>query len=296
MYKYLIILLLLFIGCESEDTTGSLYVITEIDTTVARIGDIINFNVIAQNARDKNISFPDMIGNESMEIRNKTIFSSKNDISQIRMQIVFWDTGSFTIPEYQIEILNADSTIDFSIKTDSIEIQIISMIGGSENNSIRPIKDPVEVKTPINWYRWLLAVLLLLLILLLIWLWKKMIKQDRVIQEEVIEHISAKDIALSQLDGLKDLINSDDKTFYLQASYILRQYIENQFYVRALEMTSNELKNYSNEFDISGNMLSELFNLFERADLAKFAKYHFSVAEKNNDYNWIRVFISSKSD
>ena len=296
MLRIIFIALFLIIGCESEKNTGSLHIVVGIDTTVARIGDVINLDIVAQNTGEKLVRFPDIQGTESMEIRNKTILTNRNEPHQVSFNIVFWDTGSFTIPEYPVEILSADSTVDLTISTDSIDIKIISMFTGAEDKNLRPIKDPIAVKTPINWNRWLLAMLLLVLLLIFLSLIRKRIKKEVVEQDEITQYQSAKDIAIMRLDELKKLLDNDDKIFYLNASFMVREFIENQYYIRALEMTTVEIGKFESDYELDKNNFNNLIGLLDRADLAKFAKYKFTNKDKEIDYNWIFNFITKFSD
>ena len=296
MLRIFFILIILFIGCESENDSASLHIHSDIDTTIARIGDVINLSVSAQNVGGRITLFPDMQETESMEIRDKAILTKWNKPYKVNFQIVFWDTGSFTIPEYSVEILKADSTKDIIINTDAIDIKIISMLTGVEDTNLRPIKDPIALKKPINWYRWTLAVILFLLLLSLVILWRKRIIIRPLEKIEVSEFQSAKEIAIARLKELKKLISKDNKIFYLQTSFILREFIENQYYVRALEMTTNEISEFQSVYDLQKDDFESLINLLNRADLAKFAKFEFTVHDRENDYKWMLDFISNFDD
>ena len=296
MLRIFFILIILFIGCESENDSASLQIQTEIDTTIARIGDVLNLNIISENVGERIVVFPDIQETESMEIREKILMNKRRKPYQVSFQIVFWDTGSFTIPEYSVEILKTDSTKDLIINTDAIDIKIISMLTGVKDTNLRPIKDPLALKKPINWYRWTLAVILLFLLLSLLGLWRKRIRKAPLEKIEVSEFKSAKDLAIARLDELKKIINSDNKIFYLQASFIIREFIENQYYVRALEMTTAEIREFQSVYELQKDDFKSLINLLNRADLAKFAKFEFTTHDRQDDYKEILKFISIFGD
>ena len=296
MLRIFFIFIILFIGCEPDNDSASLQIQSDIDTTVARIGDVLNLSIISQNAGERIVVFPDIQETESMEIRNKSILTKRNKPYQVSFQIVFWDTGSFTIPEYTVEILKADSTYDISFSIDSIDIKIISMLTGAEDTNLRPIKDPVALKKLINWYRWTLATILFLLLLTLYALWRKRIKKEPLEKIEVSEYQSAKDIATLRLKELNKLISGDNKTFYSQSSFIIREFLENKFYVRALEMTTSEISEFESDFELKNNDFINLMNLLNRADLAKFAKFEFTVQDRQDDYKFMLNFISHFND
>ncbi len=293
MLRILFIFIIFIIGCKPDNDSASLQIQSEIDTTVARIGDVLNLNIISQNAGERIVVFPDIQETESMEIRNKSILTKRNKPYQVSFQIVFWDTGSFTIPEYTVEILSADSTNDISFSIDSIDIKIISMLTGAEDTNLRPIKDPIALKKLINWYRWTLVTILFLLLLTLFALWRKRIKKEPLKKIEVSEYQSAKDIAIARLKELKNLISGNNKTFYSQSSFIIREFLENKFYVRALEMTTSEISEFESDFELKKDDFINLMNLLDRADLAKFAKFEFIVQDRQDEYKFMLNLTSS---
>jgi len=296
MLRIFCIFIILFIGCESENDSTSLQIQYSIDTTVARIGDILNLNIIAQNAGKRIVVFPDIQETESMEIRDKSILTKRSKPYQVNFQIVFWDTGSFTIPEYPVEILKADSKNNITIKTDSIDIKIISMLTGAEDTNLRSIKDPIALKKQIDWYRWTLAIVLFLLLLTLFAFWRKRIKKEPLKKIEVSEYQSAKDIAIARLKKLKKLVSGDNKTFYSQSSFIIREFLENKFYIKALEMTTSEIGEFESIYKLQKDVFKKLISLLNRADLAKFAKFEFTNQDRELDYKWMINFISHFND
>ena len=296
MKHFIFLLLIIFVGCQRNDITATFNIQTDIDTTVAKIGDVLNLNIISHNAGDRIVVFPDIQETVSMEIRDKTILTKWKRPYQVNFQIVFWDTGTFQISSYPVEFLKADSTNDLIIETDPIDIKIISMLTGAEDINLRPIKDPVALKKPINWYRWTLAVILFLLLLSLLILWRKRIKKELLKKIEVSEYQSAKDIAIARLNDLQKSIQSKNKIFYSQSSFIIREFIENQYYIRALEMATGEISKFEPEYNLEKNDFNSLINLLDRADLAKFAKYEFTIQDREEDYKWMLSFISNLDD
>lgn len=286
------LLIIILIGCKTDEQVLSIQIESKVDTTLARIGDIITFDVISHFADDRILLFPDMQENESMEIRSKSILKTYDLSDRVKFEIVFWDTGGFTIPEYPVQVLNADSTVDFTIKTDSVNINVISMLAGTDDRSLRPIKDPVALKEPLDWYKWLLILVLIVLVLILFGLWQRRIKKPQLEKISVSEKQSAKDIAIVRLDELQKLIKVDCKTFYLHLSFMIREFIENQYYIRALEMTTGEIRKFRDALDLDNDFIG-IINILNRADLAKFAKYEFNVSERQSDFDWISNFISN---
>jgi len=77
---------------------------------------------------------------------------------------------------------------------------------------------------------------------------------------------------LNHLKGSKYLQRGEIKEFYVQLSYILREYVENSVYIKTLEMTTEEIKQYRSEIPFDRDQLSIWMDILQRADLSKYAK------------------------
>ena len=95
--------------------------------------------------------------------------------------------------------------------------------------------------------------------------------------------------ALTAIDKLKrdKMVSSEDqKTYYTLLTDTLRQYIQERFGFNAREMTSTEIL-YRLQQNGDQKMLDELRELFQTADLVKFAKY--STLLNENDLNLVNA-------
>ena len=80
--------------------------------------------------------------------------------------------------------------------------------------------------------------------------------------------------------------SEDQKTYYTQLTDTIRQYINERFGFNAMEMTSSEI---IDRLQHTGDqkMIDELKELFQTADLVKFAKYSTLINE--NDLNLVNA-------
>jgi hypothetical protein len=80
--------------------------------------------------------------------------------------------------------------------------------------------------------------------------------------------------------------SEDQKAYYTKLTDTIRQYINERFGFNAMEMTSTEIIAH---FHSTGNqkMIDELDELFQTADLVKFAKYSTLINE--NDLNLVNA-------
>lgn len=123
----------------------------------------------------------------------------------------------------------------------------------------------------------LLSIFLALAIWGIVYLLKKLIKKQQTEQIQKSKE-PAHIIALRQIEQLKlkKLIEQGKtKEFYSELSFILRQYIENRYFLPALERTSTEiLQDFTIiKKEISSDDYQQLAILLNIADMAKFAKF-----------------------
>ena len=81
-------------------------------------------------------------------------------------------------------------------------------------------------------------------------------------------------IALGKLEKLNvdDLSSANVRTFYFELSQIIREFLEHEYFIRVLEMTTEEIREVLPHFKGKIEWEKNLMNLLERADKVKFAK------------------------
>lgn len=100
-------------------------------------------------------------------------------------------------------------------------------------------------------------------------------------------------------EKIKALLGSDllamkqYERFYAELSDILREYIENQFGIRAVEMTTDEfLLSLKNNSSLADNHKRILKQFLEYADMVKFAKFAPNQSDVEEGYEAARKFIT----
>ena len=217
----------------------SINVSSEIDTSIANIGDIITWKIIAKNSKQKNVIFPDLILNgDSITIRSqKSIFTDKGEVGRI-IEMTFWDTGTFFTPQYQISILNNKGDVKYDIEPEKLSLDIVSIITSSMNSDTRPLKRPVPVKGILPFREILFIILIIFIVIAIFWVWKKRLKNPY--QKPIHTYDkSPLDLAINRLSNLNE--KGFAKEFYTELSHITREFVEYTTYIRALEMTTQEI-------------------------------------------------------
>ena len=100
---------------------------------------------------------------------------------------------------------------------------------------------------------------------------------------------SPKDKAYRRLEELDS--SQFTKEFYTQLSHIFREYIEHKYYIRTLEMTTDEINNSRQLFPIKDSQFSELITFLNRADNVKYALQLPGEYEMNSDKEKIKSLI-----
>lgn len=205
---------------------------------------------------------------DAMEVRSQHWV---NNIME--MEIVFWDTGNFSIPAMNIQFLNADSSEKLALQTDPIDIVIVSSTDPESVGAMKPVKDPVPVSKPIPVIMFVLIGLIIISLGSMIWLSIRY-KREKLFRDIGKTLPQPDEVAIEKLDALKRSMNSelDMKEFYVDLSYILREYVEHSLFVKTLEMTTEDIRTSQSDLPYSDEELSGWLDLLERADLIKYAK------------------------
>ena len=273
---YIGLILFLYTCGKNESLNGSFQLSVSTDTSFAAIGDLIRFRIQTEFLRDNYLVVPQTQFSEPLEVRQlEPLYNENGKITGIDYILSVWDTGAVVIPAIAVNVFKPDSTLDFVVNTDSLEINVVSMVAKTGSQSMRPIKGPVPVSR-----RWPMTTIILVLLLAgilygLYVIYGKRMPTEHIEVETVQSSKPADEMALEKLNHLKGskyLQRGEIKEFYVQLSYILREYVENSVYIKTLEMTTEEIKQYRSVIPFDRGQLGIWMNILQRADLSKYAK------------------------
>ena len=137
------------------------------------------------------------------------------------------------------------------------------------------------------------ALILAGLILLTVYLIKRS-KSRNNIEEEFIPNIPAIVTARERLSQLKNANlwqSGKSKEYYTDLTDIVREYLEGQFNIDAIEMTSDEILQEVKKLQIDKSILNKLEDTLTTADLVKFAKATPSTTDNQTAFNDINSFV-----
>jgi len=281
---------LVYITFSSFLFSQSLSVISKLDTTSGYIGDVITWSIKIEGLSDQQIQFPELNSiNDTISIRNQSLIHENGKLSGIEFELMAWDTGHFVLPNYAVNVLNEDGTIQFSLETNQVGFSIQSILSETEASDFRPIKGPVPVKGIFPTRLVLLALLLVILLFGIIWTWRQRRKPEyQKIDYSVME--SPEDRANRRLQNLDT--TGLTKEFYADLSHISREYIETKYFIRALEMTTEEIKHYKKLFPMDEHQFTTWVQFLSEADMVKYARDVPTPTKMDNDKELIINLIS----
>ena len=192
----------------------------------------------------------------------------------------FWETGNFLTPSYYVRVVNEINKDEFNFEPERRSVKVLSVLDQNSTNNMRPLKGPVPVYRIFPMDLFIKIILMLFFISLMIFIWIKRESSTK-IMSNVKNQISPHEIAKNRLLHLDT--NGFSKEFYSELSHITRQYVEKSCYIRALEMTTEEIIENENIFNMNDNIFSEWVSLLQKADLIKFAKKSTPISEMEDD-------------
>ena len=266
-----------------------LQISSELDTNNAYIGEIIRWSIRLEGHDSLNYSFPNLnIDNDSIKV--KQLLSSNNINNQIEFEIISWDTGRFTTPIYDIELLDDDGGVEFRMTAPPQEYSILSILSTLDDKNFRPLKGPVPVRGVWPIKNLILIILMISIIYAIITVWKK--REKKVYNKIDYKYTEMpKDRAFRRLEEINSTHFTKD--FYTELSHIFREYIETKYYIRTLEMTTQEIKESRSLFPMEDFQFEELIVFLNLSDHVKYALQIPTRSEMELDKEKIKTLITN---
>ena len=215
----------------------------------------------------------------------KTIKGKKEGPASLNLKggltITTFDEGVYVLPPLAVQRLSKDGVLD-TLVFDPQKLEVMTMPVDTATFKPHDIKGqilyPVTFRELLPWIAGSLA--LAALISLIVWL---IIRYRRRHNPEYIKKDPPHIIALRKLDkfrGNKMWAPEKQKAFYSGITDALREYMAARYGISAMEMTTSEIFKDMKQTDAPEDLLTEMKDLFERADFVKFAK--FTASEEEN--------------
>lgn len=252
---------------------------SSIDSTKIKIGQQITYKIEVKAKPNALVVFPEGQTFSPLEmIESYAVDTVKsNDTYNLikKYGLTQFDSGKYTIPRQKI-IIN-----DKTFFTDSLKVEVNNVVIDTTKQGLYDIKPIIEVKKQGgNWWKYLLLTLLILGVIgfLMYWfIWrKKPLTEDE--EMALLPPYDRAKLALRKLDESHYLETESIKEYYSELTFIIRKYLDEKVYDKALESTTDELISRlhllkeGNQIELSSEDIKNLESILKRADLVKFAK------------------------
>ena len=230
------------------------------------------------------------------EIKEQPIDNSSDILLTQHLTLASFDTGYVEIPSIGIKYYK--SAKDTSVYTSYTDYMYVYVEPAAIDTTMayRPIKTPIKQNITFEETAPFVGggIILAGLVLLIIYIVRRLRKKTNIEEEEVKPQIPAIVTAREKMAQLKEsnLWQSEKyKDYYTDLTGIAREYLEGQFNIDAIEMTSDEILDEVRKIQLDNLIFSKLQNTLITSDLVKFAKAIPSPAENENAFKDINSFI-----
>lgn len=197
--------------------------------------------------------------------------------------ITAFDEGLYPIPAQKVMVDGK------ALTTEALALKVITLdVDTLHPENFYPPKDVQN--NPFMWQEWLPLLWIFIgiqVFVLILYIVLRLLQQRRSLLRKLkpIKKLLPHERAMKAIDVLKSeksIVETDEKAYYTSLTDIIRQYLEERFEFNAKEMTSSEI--VANLYARGEkHMLSELQELFDVADLVKFAKFQTLLDEKDKN-------------
>ena len=270
--------LVLFLSFLSIAVWSQPKVTTSIDTVKNKIG--AEFKLCLKTNVDtlSKVKFPESKFFGALEVLEsyKIDTVKKGDRYELikKYGLTQFDSGKYTIPRIPV-IINGKT-----VYSDSLAIEISDVKVDTLKQKMYDIKDIAAVKSPMgNWWIYVLVVIGLIglgfLIFYLLKNRKPKAKAEVVVYKTPIEKATT---LLQQLESKELWQKGAVKDYYSELTDIVRNYIEEEIKIPAMESTTSELIEglrkaaKQKKLKLSNDTVENLEKVLQQADLVKFAK------------------------
>lgn len=229
---------------------------------------------------------------------NRTADADSNIIVDQTLTLMTFDTGRVQLPSVALTYAKSfDDPMRMQALTDPVDL-FVTTITVDTTQSYRPIVEPItEPVSMKDVFPWLLGLLLLVLIGFGIWFFLKHRKpkvdeNGHVVSGPVVPPYTKAIDDLENLRQQKLWQSGKMKEYFSSLTDIAREYIEGQFGVNAVEMTTDDILQEIKPLRFNEQIYGKLKDTMELADLVKFAKYSTTSLENDVAMNNMTDFVN----
>ena len=255
-------------------------------------GWFVEWNDFAQESLSDQI---DIVKRSNVE---RTADADSNIIVRQQLTLMTFDTGRVELPAVALTYAHSfDAPLRMQAYTEPVDLYVTTITADTlqpYKPIVEPIAAPIQMKEV---FPWVLVALLAILLGLGIWLLLKRRKvhvdgDGNVVKGPVIPPYDKAVDDLRKLREEKPWQSGKVKEYFSSLTDIAREYIEGQFGVNAVEMTTDDILEEIKPLHFSKEAYDKLKDTMEVADLVKFAKYSASSFESDTALTNMTEFVN----
>ncbi len=246
---------------------------SQVETSSIRIGEQFQFKISVNGT--ENVILPKMVL-KGLEIIDSAKVDTINNMLIQKYILTGFDSGAFYSPQQQVFVRNQ------AYFTDSLLINVATVEIDTTKIKKYPIKSIKSEPYVFDDFKMYIYLLLAALAIIGFWIYYFVIRKRKVQEEKplykMLPPFEEAIYKLNELDSKLLWQNNHVKEYYSELTEIVRNYIERELQVPALEKTTDEiiemLRDFqnANTINTSKETIKKLKELLQEADLVKFAK------------------------
>ncbi len=292
---------LLFLSIFSLSANAQVKISARLDSNQIVVGGVTHLNVTIQAPEGTEINTPHLRDSSKIELIDevKTVKIPHHNgllITQV-WTLTALDSGMWTLPPmpfgYKLTTGETDTVYSPELSFAAIPAKLDSL-------TLRPISPIID--EPLSWRDalpyFIAAIILTLLLYVVYWYYNR--KKMREVATQIAPELTVSPhiIAFEKLNILQNKQlwqQGNTKDYYIELTYIIREYLEKRYSLPILEQTTEEfLPILKKETDIPVDIFKILVLQLKNADIIKFAKGEAS-AEQNTEAMQFALLLVEKT-
>lgn len=269
---------------------GQVRVRALVDSTTMLIGDQVHLQLEVTPSAGVRVADPYWPpNNDTLEFLALSKWDTLSTGTLIYKAVfTLWDTGYQEVPP--IGVPYSGNGISDTAWTERL---IMEVLPPTDSLNLNDIKDIVREPALISDYLpYLLGVGVVILIALAIWFYRRPTKPKKEVppppppkpHEVALEK-------LAQLKAQKLWQQGEVKGYHSELTYIVREYLEGRFGIKALEETTDEIQDQLRKRNLPAELQQQLERILETADLVKFAKAQPTAEFHEHAFQSVQAFV-----